>query len=110
MFELKRELLRTAWLQGRKDLRQEQSAIRLTSATLLHFAFRCSAAKCRRFHSRPSYTSHMPGIVSAIADNIVLGDIELVTVGLGALLSFIAGAAVSAGGYGTYGVCLVGRC
>ncbi|AFL52430.1 hypothetical protein USDA257_c38850 [Sinorhizobium fredii USDA 257] len=52
----------------------------------------------------------MPGIVSAIADNIVLGDIELVTVGLGALLSFIAGAAVSAGGYGTYGVCLVGRC
>lgn len=42
------------------------------------------------------YTSHMSGIVSALADNAVLGDSALILAGLGSLLSFVAGAAVSA--------------
>jgi len=42
------------------------------------------------------YTSHMSGIVSALADNAVLGDYVLVVAGASALLSFVAGAAVSA--------------
>lgn len=42
------------------------------------------------------YTSHMSGIVSALADNAVLGDSALILAGLASLLSFVAGAAVSA--------------
>ena len=42
------------------------------------------------------YTSHMTGIVSAMADNLALGAYRLVLPGLGALLSFVAGAACSA--------------
>ncbi|WP_414591333.1 YoaK family protein [Ancylobacter sp. G4_0304] len=42
------------------------------------------------------YTSHMSGIVSAMADNLVLGASGLVLAGLGGLLPFILGAACSA--------------
>jgi uncharacterized membrane protein YoaK (UPF0700 family) len=42
------------------------------------------------------YTSHMSGILSAIADNLALGALGLVMAGAGALLSFLAGAACSA--------------
>ncbi|KQV82381.1 hypothetical protein ASD15_10100 [Massilia sp. Root351] len=42
------------------------------------------------------YTSHMTGIVSDMADNLALGAYRLVLPGLGALLSFLAGAACSA--------------
>lgn len=42
------------------------------------------------------YTSHMSGIVSAIADNLALGALGLALAGLTALVPFIAGAACSA--------------
>ena len=42
------------------------------------------------------YTSHMTGIVSAMADNIALGVFPLVLQGAGGLVSFVAGAACSA--------------
>jgi uncharacterized membrane protein YoaK (UPF0700 family) len=42
------------------------------------------------------YTSHLTGIVSAMADGLALGAYGLVLPGLGALLSFVAGAACSA--------------
>jgi uncharacterized membrane protein YoaK (UPF0700 family) len=42
------------------------------------------------------YTSHMSGIVSALADNMALGSWVLVAGGMGALLSFAIGAAMSA--------------
>ncbi|MET0517840.1 MAG: YoaK family protein [Burkholderiaceae bacterium] len=42
------------------------------------------------------YTSHMTGIVSAMADDLVLGERALLLGGLGALLSFLVGAACSA--------------
>lgn len=42
------------------------------------------------------YTSHMTGIVSSMADHLALGAYHLVLPGLGALLSFLAGAACSA--------------
>ena len=38
----------------------------------------------------------MSGIVSSMADNLALGDVDLVAVGLTSLLSFLAGAATSA--------------
>jgi uncharacterized membrane protein YoaK (UPF0700 family) len=42
------------------------------------------------------YTSHMTGIVSGMADHLVLGAYELVLGGFGAILSFLAGAACTA--------------
>lgn len=42
------------------------------------------------------YTSHMSGILSAMADNLALGGIGLVLLGLAAFLPFVAGAACSA--------------
>ncbi|WP_367604092.1 YoaK family protein [Teichococcus rhizosphaerae] len=43
-----------------------------------------------------AYTSHMSGIVSAMADHLVLGAMPVVLAGLLALLAFTAGAGVSA--------------
>lgn len=42
------------------------------------------------------YTSHMTGIVSAMSDDLVLGNLDLALAGLGGLLSFLLGAASSA--------------
>ncbi|TWB27785.1 uncharacterized membrane protein YoaK (UPF0700 family) [Nitrospirillum bahiense] len=42
------------------------------------------------------YTSHMSGVVSGLADNLVLGATDLVLMGLSALGAFLAGAACSA--------------
>ncbi len=42
------------------------------------------------------YTSHMSGVVSAIADQSALGDFSLVLAGGGSLISFLLGAACSA--------------
>ncbi|WP_455030151.1 YoaK family protein [Microvirga rosea] len=42
------------------------------------------------------YTSHMSGIFSALADNLVLGTLSLVLAGLSALVFFVLGAACSA--------------
>lgn len=42
------------------------------------------------------YTSHMSGIISAMADNAVIGASGLVIAGVGALLPFVLGAATSA--------------
>lgn len=42
------------------------------------------------------YTSHMSGIVSSVADNLVLGNILLALAGAASLLFFLAGAACTA--------------
>lgn len=42
------------------------------------------------------YTSHMTGIVSSMADNLALGTFDVALAGLGALSSFVTGAASSA--------------
>lgn len=42
------------------------------------------------------YTSHMSGILSSVADNIVLGQIQLVAAGLALLGAFVAGAVTTA--------------
>jgi len=59
-------------------------------------AFVAGATNAGGYLAVKQYTSHMTGIVSAMADNIVLGEIDLVLGGVGALLSFLAGAACSA--------------
>jgi len=59
-------------------------------------AFVAGAANAGGFLAVRQYTSHMTGIVSAVADDLVLGDLDLALNGLGALLCFALGAACSA--------------
>ena len=58
-------------------------------------AFVAGAVNAGGFLAVQQYTSHMTGIVSAMADNLALGAFDLVLVGLGALISFLAGAVCS---------------
>lgn len=58
-------------------------------------AFVAGAINAGGFLAVQQYTSHMTGIVSAMADNLALGAHELVWGGLGAVLSFLLGAACS---------------
>ncbi len=59
-------------------------------------AFVAGATNAGAFLAVKQYTSHMTGIVSSMADNLVLGNVALVLSALGGLLSFVAGAATSA--------------
>lgn len=59
-------------------------------------AFVAGATNAGGFLAVQQYTSHMTGIVAAMADNLALGAYEIVLAGLGGLLSFIAGAACTA--------------
>ncbi|PSH61691.1 DUF1275 domain-containing protein [Phyllobacterium brassicacearum] len=58
--------------------------------------FVAGAANAGGFLAVHQYTSHMSGIVSSMADNLMLGDIDLVLAGFAAFMSFVAGAACSA--------------
>ena len=58
--------------------------------------FVAGATNAGGFLAVQQYTSHMTGIVSAMADNLALGAYGLVWAGIGGLLSFVAGAACSA--------------
>ena len=58
-------------------------------------AFMAGATNAGGFLAVKQYTSHMSGIVSAMADNLALWDIELASTAFGALVSFMAGAACS---------------
>jgi len=62
----------------------------------LALAFVAGAVNAGGFLAVQQYTSHMTGIVSALADHIALGTYGLALTGVGALLSFISGAATSA--------------
>ncbi len=62
----------------------------------LALAFVAGAANAGGFLAVGQYTSHMSGIVSALADNLAIGETMLVVGGLSALAAFLCGAAVSA--------------
>ncbi|WP_321783849.1 YoaK family protein [Burkholderia pyrrocinia] len=59
-------------------------------------AFIAGATNAGGFLAVRQYTSHMSGIVSAIADQTALGDVRLVLAGIGSLASFLVGAGCSA--------------
>jgi uncharacterized membrane protein YoaK (UPF0700 family) len=52
--------------------------------------FVAGAVNAGGFLAVGQYTSHMSGIFSALADNLVLGALGLVMAGFGALLLFVA--------------------
>lgn len=54
--------------------------------------FVAGATNAGGFLAVGQYTSHMTGILSAVADNLVMGQIKLVLVGVASLLAFISGA------------------
>lgn len=62
----------------------------------LALTFIAGATNAGGFLAVHTYTSHMTGIVSAMADNIALGGVAMALGGLGALLSFLFGSALSA--------------
>lgn len=59
-------------------------------------AFVAGAINAGGFLAVQQYTSHMTGIVSAMADHIALGTYDVALTGIGALFSFLIGAACSA--------------
>jgi uncharacterized membrane protein YoaK (UPF0700 family) len=69
-----------------------------TADTLLGMTltFVAGAINAGGFLAVGHYTSHMSGILSSMADNLALGGIGLVLLGLAAFLPFVAGAACSA--------------
>ncbi|CDY79145.1 Probable transmembrane protein [Caballeronia glathei] len=58
-------------------------------------AFVAGATNAGGFLAVKQYTSHMSGVVSAIADQAALGDVALVLSGAGSLISFLLGAVCS---------------
>ncbi len=71
-----------------------------TDRTVRHLgfalAFVAGAANAGAFLAVNLYTSHMTGIVSSVADNLVLGDLARVLSAIGAIVSFLLGAMTSA--------------
>ncbi|MFS8931255.1 DUF1275 domain-containing transporter [Cupriavidus taiwanensis] len=61
-----------------------------------YLAFIAGATNAGGFLAVHQYTSHMSGVVSAMADSLILGDLWLMLDSLGALLSFLSGAICSA--------------
>ena len=62
----------------------------------LFLAFNAGAINAGGFLAVSQYTSHMTGLVSEMADNLALGQFELVKGALISVLSFLGGAATSA--------------
>ncbi len=80
-------------IQGWTDVhRTPQNNLRL-GATL---TFVAGATNAGGFLAVGQYTSHMTGVVSSVADNLVLGQLGLVLVGLASLLAFMCGAMATA--------------
>lgn len=59
-------------------------------------AFVAGSINAGGFIAVQQYTSHMTGIVSSMADNLAMGTFSAALAGVGALLSFVAGAACCA--------------
>lgn len=59
-------------------------------------AFIAGAVNAGGFLAGQRYTSHMTGIISGIADDLVISEIGIVLAGIAFLISFVSGAAVTA--------------
>jgi uncharacterized membrane protein YoaK (UPF0700 family) len=79
---------------------RDWTAVHRSTATNVHLgtvlSFVAGAINAGGFLAVGQYTSHMTGIVSSLADNLVLGDLVLAGAALGALLAFVSGAATTA--------------
>jgi uncharacterized membrane protein YoaK (UPF0700 family) len=81
------------FIRGWTDVhRTTQANVRLGA----FLAFVAGATNAGGFLAVGQYTSHMTGLLSAIADNLVLGTGGLVAAAAGAIVAFIAGAMTTA--------------
>ena len=62
----------------------------------LVLAFVAGATNAGGFLAVGRYTSHMTGIVSSVADDVVLGHLDLAMAGLACLVAFLLGAMCTA--------------
>jgi uncharacterized membrane protein YoaK (UPF0700 family) len=82
-----------AFIRGWADVdRTTQANVRLGA----FLAFVAGATNAGGFLAVGQYTSHMTGLLSSIADNVVLGKLTLVVAAAGAVLAFIGGAMTTA--------------
>ena len=82
-----------AFIRGWTDVdRSTQANVRLGA----FLAFVAGATNAGGFLAVGQYTSHMTGLLSSIADNLVLGNLTLVVAAVGAVLAFIGGAMTTA--------------
>src|SRR5215203_3091240 len=95
LFQRKRSLAARYIGSAQRVVAAERSGAADTQLGMV-LTFVAGAANAGGFLAIGQYTSHMSGIFSALADNLVLGAFGLVSAGLGALLLFVAGAACSA--------------
>lgn len=82
-----------AFIRGWTDVdRTTQANVRLGA----FLAFVAGATNAGGFLAVGQYTSHMTGLVSSIADNLVLGELTLAVAAAGAILAFVGGAMTTA--------------
>ncbi|MDE2604834.1 MAG: DUF1275 domain-containing protein [Burkholderiales bacterium] len=82
-----------AFIRGWADVdRTTQANVRLGA----FLAFVAGATNAGGFLAVGQYTSHMTGLLSSVADNLVLGRFTLVVAAAGAILAFIGGAMTTA--------------
>jgi len=82
-----------AFIRGWTDVdRTTQANVRLGA----FLAFVAGATNAGGFLAVGQYTSHVTGLLSSIADNLVLGNLALVGAAAGALLAFVGGAMTTA--------------
>lgn len=82
-----------AFIRGWTDVdRTTQANVRLGA----FLAFVAGATNAGGFLAVGQYTSHMSGMLSSIADNLVLGQLTLAVAAAGAILAFVAGAMTTA--------------
>lgn len=82
-----------AFIRGWADVdRTTQANVRLGA----FLAFVAGAINAGGFLAVGQYTSHMTGLVSSIADNLVLGQLTLAVAAAGAILAFVGGAMTTA--------------
>jgi uncharacterized membrane protein YoaK (UPF0700 family) len=80
-------------VRGWIDVDRTTQANTRLGATL---SFVAGAANAGGFLAVGQYTSHMTGVVSSIADHLVLGNITLALAALGTLMAFVFGAMTTA--------------
>lgn len=82
-----------SYLRKLTSHQSDSKAIRHLACYLAFIAGAINAGGLLAVHQ---YTSHMSGVMAAIADNLVLGSTSLVLDGIAAVLAFIAGSATTA--------------
>lgn len=81
------------FIRGWTDVdRTTQANVRLGA----FLAFVAGATNAGGFLAVGQYTSHMTGLVSSIADSLVLGQLTVAVAALGAVVAFVAGAMTTA--------------